>query len=55
MSASGFTTDDQLQSEIPFSSLVFPMVEPNSDLGPGPDCGFTDFVDQGVKIQFNPI
>ncbi|MFV8376214.1 beta strand repeat-containing protein, partial [Flavobacterium sp. GSP11] len=43
----GFTTDDQLQSEIPYSSLIFPMVEPNSDLGPGPDCGFTDFVDQG--------
>uniref|UniRef100_UPI00286CADE3 hypothetical protein n=1 Tax=Flavobacterium sp. TaxID=239 RepID=UPI00286CADE3 len=47
MSPSGFTIDDQLQSEIPYSSLVFPMVEPNSDLGPGPNCGFTDFVDQG--------
>jgi len=47
LSPNGFTTDDQLQSEIPYSSLVFPMVEPNSDLGPGPDCGFTDFVDQG--------
>ncbi|SHM77375.1 Ig-like domain-containing protein, partial [Flavobacterium xinjiangense] len=43
----GFATDDQAQSEIPYKSLVFPMVEPTSDLGPGPDCGFTDFVDQG--------
>ncbi|TRX36157.1 gliding motility-associated C-terminal domain-containing protein [Flavobacterium sp. ZT3R18] len=43
----GFSTDDQVQSEIPYTSLVFPMVEPNSDLGPGPDCGFTDYVDQG--------
>ncbi|MBC7643102.1 MAG: DUF11 domain-containing protein, partial [Flavobacterium sp.] len=43
----GFTTDDQLQSEIPYVSLVFPTFEPNSDLGPGPNCGFTDFVDQG--------
>ena len=44
---SGFVTDDQLESEIPFSSLVFPMVEPNSDLSSGPSCSFTDFVDQG--------
>lgn len=28
----GFISDDQVESEIPFSSLVFPMVEPNSDL-----------------------
>ncbi|MBC7493560.1 MAG: hypothetical protein H7221_01035, partial [Flavobacterium sp.] len=47
LSPFGFTTDDQVQSEIPYVSLVFPMVEPNSDLGPGPNCGFTDFVDQG--------
>lgn len=47
LSPNGFTTDDQSQSEIPFKSLVFPMIEPTSDLGPGPDCGFTDFVDQG--------
>ena len=47
LTTNGFTTDDQLQSEIAYSSLIFPMVEPNSDLGPGPDCGFTDFVDQG--------
>jgi hypothetical protein len=47
LSPNGFTTDDQLQSELPYTALVFPMIEPNSDLGPGPDCGFTDFVDQG--------
>ncbi|WP_374172412.1 gliding motility-associated C-terminal domain-containing protein [Flavobacterium tructae] len=45
--ANGFTTDDQLQSEIPYKSLVFPMIEPNSDLSAGPNCSFTDFVDQG--------
>ena len=43
----GFIGDDQTDSEIPYLSLVFPMIEPNSDLGPGPNCGFTDFVDQG--------
>ena len=43
----GFIGDDQTDSEIPFNSLIFPMLEPTSDLGPGPDCGFTDFVDQG--------
>ncbi|OXA86922.1 hypothetical protein B0A62_22945, partial [Flavobacterium hydatis] len=43
----GFTTDDQIQSEIPYKSLVFPMIEPNSDLIAGPNCSFTDFVDQG--------
>ena len=47
LTTAGFTTDDQIQSEIPFKSLVFLSVEPDSDLGPGPDCGFTDFVDQG--------
>ncbi len=26
----GFTTDDQLQSEIPFSSLIFPGSEPTN-------------------------
>ncbi|WP_348812849.1 immunoglobulin domain-containing protein, partial [Flavobacterium maritimum] len=43
----GFISDDQLESEIPYSSLIFPMVEPNSDLSAGPSCSFTDFVDQG--------
>jgi hypothetical protein len=45
----GFTTDDQLQSEIPYSSLIFPGSEPTSDLNNAPDCGFTDFVDQGDR------
>jgi large repetitive protein len=47
--ASGFSTDDQLESELSYNSLSFPSTEPTSDLGPGPDCGFTDFVDQGDK------
>jgi hypothetical protein len=29
------------------------MVEPNSDLGPGPDCMLTDFVDHETAILFN--
>jgi hypothetical protein len=37
---SGFTTDDQVQSEILYSSLVFPMVEPNSDLSAGSNYSF---------------
>jgi hypothetical protein len=45
----GFTTDDKTQSEIPFVPLVFPMLEPTGDLGPGPDCSFTDFVDSGSE------
>ncbi|MDP2888693.1 MAG: hypothetical protein Q8P34_06940, partial [Bacteroidota bacterium] len=46
---SGFQGNDQTDSEIPYVPLVFPMVEPDSDLGPGPDCGFTDFVDSGIE------
>ncbi|MGL2987211.1 beta strand repeat-containing protein, partial [Flavobacterium sp. RSSA_27] len=46
-SSFGFVTDDQIESEIPYTSLVFPKVEPNSDLSAGPSCSFTDFVDQG--------
>jgi gliding motility-associated-like protein len=45
----GFTTNDKTQSEIPYVAMVFPMIEPTSDLGPGPDCGFTDFVDSGAE------
>lgn len=45
----GFIADDQLESEIPFSSLVFPGSEPTSDLNNAPDCGFTDFADQGDR------
>ena len=45
----GFVTDDQLESEIPFTSLVFPGTEPIGDINNGPNCGFTDFVDQGDR------
>ncbi|MFE3867695.1 beta strand repeat-containing protein, partial [Flavobacterium sp. LS2P90] len=44
---SGFISDDQIESEIPYRSLVFIKVEPNGDLYAGPNCGFTDFVDEG--------
>lgn len=43
----GFLVDDQAESEIPFNSLVFPEIEPTSDLSAGPNCSFTDFVDEG--------
>ena len=45
----GFITDDQLESELPFSSLIFPGTEPIGDINNGPNCGFTDFVDQGDR------
>lgn len=44
----GFTTNDQAASEIPYNKLVF-AVEPNSDLGSGPNCGYTDFVFSGTS------
>ena len=45
----GFTTDDQVQSEINYTSIVLPGVEPSSDLDNAPDCGYSDFVDAGDK------
>ena len=45
----GFSGNDQTDSEIPYVPLVFPMVEPPSDLGAGPNCSFTDFVDSGIE------
>ncbi|MFY9151922.1 MAG: tandem-95 repeat protein [Prolixibacteraceae bacterium] len=47
----GFSVKDQgaSYSEIPYVPLVFPMVEPSSDLAIGPNCSFTDFVDSGVE------
>jgi gliding motility-associated-like protein len=47
--ASGFSANDKTESEIPYAPLTFPGLEPTSDLGPGPDCGFTDFVDSGTE------
>ncbi|APG60646.1 cadherin domain-containing protein [Christiangramia salexigens] len=41
----GFITDDEAESEIPYTPLPsFGSAEPDSDLGPGPNCGFTDLV-----------
>ncbi|MFN5734999.1 MAG: tandem-95 repeat protein, partial [Flavobacteriales bacterium] len=45
----GFISDDQTESEIPFTSLIFPGTEPIGDINNGPNCGFTDFVDQGDR------
>ena len=45
----GFISNDQAESEIPFSALVFPLNEPTSDIFNGPNCGFTDFVDSGTE------
>ncbi|HLG02264.1 MAG TPA: hypothetical protein VI731_01635, partial [Bacteroidia bacterium] len=44
---SGFSASDLLESEIPYVPLAFAGNEPPSDPGPGPTCGFTDFVDSG--------
>ncbi|MFY0604944.1 MAG: hypothetical protein JXQ93_13475, partial [Flavobacteriaceae bacterium] len=35
---------DILYSEIPYVPIPKAVAEPDSDLGPGPDCGFTDMV-----------
>ncbi|MDH5397590.1 MAG: hypothetical protein OEX02_05560, partial [Cyclobacteriaceae bacterium] len=41
----GFISNDETESEIPYTPLpVLAGGEPDSDLGPGPDCGFTDLV-----------
>ncbi|MFT4522296.1 MAG: hypothetical protein ACI8ZN_001241 [Bacteroidia bacterium] len=48
-SVTGFTTDDQTQSEIAYTSLSFPSNEPDGDLDRGPSCSFTDFVDEGDR------
>ncbi len=44
-STAGYWSDDEVESEIQYTPL--PSVgaaEPDSDLGPGPSCGFTDLV-----------
>ncbi len=43
-SATGFTTDDIAQSEIPFKVVPAIAVEPTGDLSTGPSGGFTDIV-----------
>ncbi|HLG03626.1 MAG TPA: hypothetical protein VI731_08530, partial [Bacteroidia bacterium] len=44
---SGFISDDKAESEIQYAPMSFLFLEPHSDLGPGPNCGFTDYVDSG--------
>ncbi|MEJ7645812.1 MAG: cadherin domain-containing protein [Chryseolinea sp.] len=46
---SGFTINDQSQSEILYKPLVVPAMEPTADPGPGPDCSFNDIVDSGSE------
>jgi hypothetical protein len=36
-SNTGFVTDDQIESEIPFTSLIFPGTEPIGDINNGPN------------------
>ena len=48
-SQNGFISDDQAESEIPFTSFAFNLNEPNSDLNIGSNCGYADFVDQGDR------
>lgn len=48
VSKNGFSANDIAESEIPYKPLPQLGQDPNSDLGPGPDCGFTDIVDQGT-------
>lgn len=46
-STTGFTTDDQTQSEINYISFILPSSENEADLCNGPNCSYTDFVDAG--------
>lgn len=41
----GFSSNDIAESEIQYKAIPQLSQDPDSDLGPGPDCGFTDFVD----------
>lgn len=47
LSTAGFTTGDitASESEIVYRSIPQLSMEPTADLGPGPDCSFTDMVD----------
>lgn len=45
----GFVASDQSESELAFTPMVFPSLEPTSDLNAGPNCGFSDFVDSGIE------
>ncbi len=46
---SGFQSNDQTESEIPFKKMIFPAAEPFGDLTKGPTGGFSDFVDSGTE------
>lgn len=45
----GYTTNDQSESELAYTPFIFPSDELPNDLTSGPNCGFTDFVDEGFN------
>ncbi len=45
----GFTESDIQESEIPYVPIPQLEFEPKADLKTGPNCGFTDFVDDGTE------
>lgn len=47
----GFGSNDIAESEISYKALPQLSQDPSSDLGPGPDCSFTDLVDAGTTEQ----
>ncbi|NOZ34075.1 MAG: hypothetical protein GXO80_02120, partial [Chlorobi bacterium] len=46
---SGFSVNDQTESEIPYTALPVLEFEPDSDQRGGPYCSYTDIVDNGIK------
>ncbi|MBL3656379.1 T9SS type A sorting domain-containing protein [Fulvivirga sediminis] len=46
---SGFVSNDNAESEIPYQTITVPEVEPTSDVASGPACGFTDFADDATR------
>ena len=46
---SGFVSNDNAESEIPYQTITVPEIEPTSDVASGPACGFTDFADDATR------
>ena len=44
----GFISNDIIESEIPFITLIPAGSEPSSDVQNAPNCGFTDFVESTI-------
>jgi hypothetical protein len=45
LNTNGFISNDILESEIPYRTMIPAGTEPSSDIRNGPNCGFTDFVE----------